>query len=211
MSLLGGQFALIKRQLREQSDELDDFNFQAEPTWHFHTGMLEHLLVTGFEARDINGVTQRETADLPNITNIFDPVVTDPAISALTFKCDSAHSCDNARLSARFYGLYAIDQIDVTDAFKIRLSAREDWFDTEGEARALVPANAGQEQPCNPPTATVCPWIPGQPVERKDDMTSWDIGAVYFLTKDLSVFGGWSSAAYPIFNTEEPETIRPDA
>ena len=207
VSLTGGQFALIKRQLREQTDELDDFNFQAEPTWHFHTAMLNHTLVTGFEARDIDGVTTRATADLPNVLNIFDPVVTDPAISSLTFKCDSGHSCDNARLSARFYGLYAIDQIDVTDAFKIRLSARQDWFDTEGEARALVPANAGQEQPCNPPTATVCPWVPGHPVERNDALTSWDIGAVYFLTKDLSVFAGYSSDAYPIFNTEEPETI----
>ncbi len=118
VSFTGGQYALIKRQLREQTDALDDFNFQAEPTWHFHTGMLNHTLITGFEAREIDGVTQRETADLPNIANIFDPVVTDPAISALTFKCDSGHSCDNARLSARFYGLYAIDQIDVTDAFK---------------------------------------------------------------------------------------------
>jgi iron complex outermembrane receptor protein len=207
VSFTGGQYALIKRQLREQSDEMDDLNFQVEPVWKFHTGSLNHTLVTGFEARDINGVTQRETADLPSVANIFSPVVTDPALSSLIFKCDSGHSCDDARLKARFYGLYAIDQIDVTDAFKIRLSARQDWFDTEGEARALVPVNGGQEQPCNPPTASACPWVPGVPIQRKDSVASWDIGAVYFLTKDFSVFGGWSSDAYPIFNTEEPESI----
>jgi iron complex outermembrane receptor protein len=207
VSKVGSVFELIKRQLREQSDELDDFNFQAEPTWRFHTGMLDHTLVTGFDARDINGVTTRATADLPNIANIFDPVVADPAISSLTFKCDSAHSCDNARLKARFYGLYAVDQIDVTDKFKVRLSVREDWFDTQGEARALLPVNAGQEQPCSPPQAVACPWVPGVPVKQNDQETSWDVGAVYFLTKDLSVFAGYSSDAYPIFNTEEPETI----
>ncbi|HWE45873.1 MAG TPA: TonB-dependent receptor [Caulobacteraceae bacterium] len=207
VSQVGGLYALTRRQLREQSDELDDFNFQAEPTWHFHTGSLNHLLVTGFEARDINGVTTRATADLPNIANIFAPVVTDPAISSLAFKCDSGHSCDNARLNARLYGLYATDQIDVTDALKVRLSVRQDWFDTQGEARTLVPVNAGQEQPCNPPTANACPWVPGVPIKRNDSVTSYDVGAVYFLTKDLSVFAGYSADAYPIFNTEEPESI----
>jgi outer membrane receptor protein involved in Fe transport len=32
------------------------------------------------------------------------------------------------------------------------------------------------------------------------------VGAVYFLHPSLSVFGGYSTGAYPVFNTEEPES-----
>jgi iron complex outermembrane receptor protein len=207
VKLLAGTYQLSGRQLREQDDHTHDLNLQAEPTWRFSTGPLAHVLITGGEFRAIDGTTQRATADLPNITNIYAPVVTDGPLSSLNFQCNSAHSCDNAKLTGRFYGLYAIDQIDVTKAFKIRLSVRQDWFDTEGEARALLPVNSGQEQPCNPPAAAACPWVPGVPIKRSDSVVSWDLGAVYFLMPNLSLFGGWSSDAYPIFNTEEPESI----
>lgn len=204
---IGGFYALAGRQLREQQDHVGDLNLQAEPTWSFSTGALRHVLVTGAEYRQIDGTTQRASADLPNIADIYAPVVTDPARASLLFKCDAGHSCDDADVSARFFGLYAIDQIDVTRALKVRLSVRQDWFDTQGEARALLPVNGGQEQPCDPPAASACPWVPGHPVKRSDQQTSFDVGAVYYLTPHLSLFGGWSSDAYPIFNTEEPETI----
>ncbi|HTW35275.1 MAG TPA: TonB-dependent receptor [Rhizomicrobium sp.] len=210
VAFTGGLYALTKRQLREQKDNVGDFTFQAEPTWTFDTGGLKHVLVTGVEAREINAGTVRETAALPNIANIYAPVVNDGTMGALTFQCSASYSCDNAKLLGQFYGLYAIDQIDVTDALKVRLSVREDWFDTEAEARSPgIPANPGQEEPCtNPPAgSTACPLVPGSPAIQKDALTSWDTGLVYFLTPDLSVFGGYSSAAYPIFNTEEPESV----
>jgi iron complex outermembrane receptor protein len=208
IALVGADYALTRRQLREQKDNINDYLFQAEPTWRFDTGNMKHVLVTGAEARSINAITSRSTADLPNIDNVFDPVVNDGTLAGLTFECDAAHSCDDAKLLGQFYGLYAIDQIDVTDALKVRLSAREDWFDTEAEARSsTVPANGGQQVPCTPPAAFACPLLPGAPVKRSDAMPSWDEGLVYFLNPNLSVFGGYSSAAYPIFNTEEPESV----
>lgn len=208
VALVGGLDALTRRQLRQQQDNVGDFTFQAEPTWNFDTGSLKHVLVTGFEDRDINAGTVRSTADLPNIANVFAPVVNDGSLANLTFKCNASHSCDNARLLGEFYGLYAIDQIDVTDALKLRLSVRQDWFDTEAAARtAGIPANPGQEEPCSPPAATECALVPGAPEKRSDSKTSWDEGLVYFLTPSLSAFGGYSSAAYPIFNTEEPESV----
>jgi iron complex outermembrane receptor protein len=208
ISFTGGFYALTRRQLRQQQDNVGDFTFQAEPTWTFDTGDIKHTLVTGVEARNINAGTERSTADLPNIANVYDPVVNDGTLAGLDFKCDASHSCDNARLLGRFYGVYAIDQIDLTDSLKLRLSAREDWFDTEAAARtANIPANAGQEEPCNPPSATACPLLPGASVTRSDTIPSWDEGLVYFFTPDLSAFGGYSSDAYPIFNTEEPESV----
>jgi iron complex outermembrane receptor protein len=44
-------------------------------------------------------------------------------------------------------------------------------------------------------------------VQRTDRPVSWDVGAVYFILPALSVFGGASEGTYPIFNTEEPESI----
>lgn len=207
VTLAGGDYSLTRRQLRRQSDNVNDLMFQAEPTWSFDTGGVEHTLVTGVEARAIDVGTARATADLPNIANIFDPAVDDGSLSSLDFQCDAAHSCANAKLLAQFYGLYAIDQIDVTDALKVRLSVRKNWFDTEAAARANIPANGGQEEPCVPPQPTECPLMPGFPERRSDAPASWDVGAVYFVAPSLSVFGGYSSSAYPIFNTEEPESV----
>ena len=207
VKLVGGLDALTGRQLREQDDDFNDLNLQVEPVWRFDTGPLKHVLLTGFEARRIDGDTARRTADLPNIANVLAPVVNDGALSGLGFKCDATHSCDNAELSADFYGLYAIDQIDVTPALKLRLSVREDDFHTQDAALALLPVNGGQEQPCSPPQAAACPLVPGHPVTRDDSLVSYDVGAVYFVRPELSVFGGYSSADYPIFNTEEPESV----
>ncbi|HEY3777683.1 MAG TPA: TonB-dependent receptor [Rhizomicrobium sp.] len=208
VALLGGEYALTRRQLRRQSDNLNDALFQAEPTWTFDTGAFHHTLVTGLEAREINAGTVRDTADLPNIANIYHPAVDDGGLASLTFLCDASHNCDNAKLLGQFYGLYAIDQIDLTDQLKVRLSARKDWFETEAAARTSdIPANGGQEEPCNPPQPAACPLLPGNPATRSDSPLSIDGGLVYFLTPGLSVFGGYSSAAYPIFNTEEPESI----
>jgi iron complex outermembrane receptor protein len=200
--------ALINRQLREQHDNVNDLTFQAEPTWTFNTGSVKHVLLVGVEGREINAGTVRATANLPNIANVFDPVVNDGSLAGLNFQCGAKNSCDNARLLGEFYGVYAADQIDVTDALKVRLSVRQDWFNTKAAARtANVPANPGQEEPCVPPQTVECPLVPGAPAKRSDAPLSWDEGAVYFLTPKLSVFGGYSSAAYPIFNTEEPESI----
>ncbi|MBV9990523.1 MAG: TonB-dependent receptor [Alphaproteobacteria bacterium] len=204
---VGDDYQLTRRQLRAQTDDVRDWLFQAEPTWRFDTGGLKHTLVSGAEARIVDAGTLRATADLPSIADIFHPVVIDGSLSSLVFKCDAGHSCADAKLSAEFYGLYLIDQVNVTDALKLRFSVRKDWFETEAAARRLLPVNGGQEEPCDPPQAVQCPLVPGHPMQRHDEPVSWDAGAVYFLTPKFSVFGGYSTAAYPVFNTEEPASV----
>ena len=39
------------RQLRAEHDMLNDFDYQFEPVWSFHTGAIRHTLLTGFEAQ----------------------------------------------------------------------------------------------------------------------------------------------------------------
>ena len=207
LTAAGTGFSLTGRQLRAQTDGIHDLIGQAEPTWTFSTGGIDHVLVTGGEARKIDSHTQRATADLPNIANVFAPVTPETSFGALTFLCNASHSCNNADLDARFYGLYAIDQLSFGESLKVRLSARQNWFKTSAEGRSLIPRNPGSEHICNPPAATTCAFIPGQPVAAKDNPFAWDVGAVYFLTKGLSVFGGYSNNRYPIFNTEEPQSV----
>ena len=202
----GALYALAGRQLREQGDRQHDWVIQAEPTWHFATGPIEHVLVTGGEYRRVDTHTFRSTADLPNIANVLDPVVPETSLGSLSFLCNASHSCNDADLSARFYGLYAIEQAS-WGRLKVRLSGRQNWFDTRAEGDALIPTNPGSEHPCTPPQKTSCPFVPGQPVSRHDQPFTWDVGAVYQLLRPVSVFGGYSRTAYPIFNTEEPQSV----
>lgn len=206
LSLLAGNYALIGRQLREQSDRIHDFVAQAEPTWHFTTGPITHTLVTGGEYRSVDASTRRATADLPNIIDVLNSVVPETSLGALSFLCNASHSCDDADLTARFYGLYAIDQFSL-GKLKVRLSGRQNWFDTSAEGNAGIPVNPGSEHPCSPPQLTSCPFVPGQPVRRHDQPFAWDVGAVYQLVPAVSVYAGYSRTTYPIFNTEEPQSV----
>lgn len=207
LTAAGNTFSLTGRQLREQHDKVQDAIFQAEPTWKFSAGPFPTTLVTGAEARRIDAHTQRRTADLPSIPNIFSPVTPEANLAAPTFLCNASHSCNDADLDARFYGLYGIAQIDLSERLKLRFSGREDWFRTEAEGRSVIPTNPGSEHPCTPLRATTCPFVPGQPVESDNALFSWDAGALYRLADGVSVFGGYSTSSYPIFNTEEPQSV----
>ena len=203
---IGNEYSLTNRQLREQNDDINDFIYQLEPTWHFLTGNVKHVLVTGVEARSVDVESERQTANLPNIANIFAPVVPEQSLGQLTFLCAAGNSCYNDHLWAHYYGAYAIDQMDLTDAWKVRLTGRQNWFTTAGEANTSSPINPGNVYPC-PSIPTGCPFVPGVPVTRTDTPFSWEAGSVYYLRQNLSVFGGYSNSFYPIFNTEEPQSV----
>ncbi|UAK23226.1 TonB-dependent receptor [Sphingomonas nostoxanthinifaciens] len=203
----GSTYSLTARQLRAQTDNIHDFVFQAEPTWHFDAGSMPVMLLVGAEARKIDATSVRSTADLPNIANIYAPVTPETSLSSLSFLCNATHGCNNAKLEGRFYGVYGVGQIDLTHRLKLRLSVRQNWFETSAEGRTIIPLNPSSQHVCSPPAATACAFVPGVPVDRKDHPVSWDVGAVYQLVDALSVFGGYSSSTNPLFNTEETQSI----
>ena len=88
VALLNGFDALEGRQLRWQNDSDNFFDYQFEPVWKFYTGGVHHTLLTGFEYQHQVMDTNRVTADLPNINNIFAPVTTGMSPAALHFMCD---------------------------------------------------------------------------------------------------------------------------
>jgi iron complex outermembrane receptor protein len=134
-----GTISLDGRQLRAQNDSDNFFDYQFEPVWKFYTGGIYHTLLTGFEYQRQVLDTRRVTADLPNITNIFAPTPPELSPAGLTFQCDAKHSCDNDHMVANYYGVYATDQIDLTDKWKLRVGVRQDRYDTDLNPLITVP------------------------------------------------------------------------
>ena len=205
---------LTGRQLRWQNDSDGFFDYQFEPVWKFYTGSVHHTLLTGFEYQHQIMDTNRVTASLPDIPNIFAPVAPETSPNSLAFKCDSAHSCDNNHLVANYYGLYATDQMDLTDKWKLRVGVRQDWFDNELDPLITVP-NANNPSLPGLFTNTGVPVLAGVTQSRNDKPVSWNVGTLYHLTDWMAPYIGASQSYLSNFNSEnstngigKPESAR---
>jgi iron complex outermembrane recepter protein len=187
---------LVGRQLRWQQDHDNSLDYQFEPVWKFDTGSIRHTLLTGFEYQHQTVDTQRVTADLPNITNIFAPMPAEVSPAALNFQCNATHSCDNDHLTADFYGLYATDQMDLTDKWKLRIGVRQDWYDQELDPLITVPGAF---------TSTAVPIIGGVPLFRNDAPVSWNVGTLYKLFPGISPYIGASKSYLSNLNSENAQ------
>ena len=193
VNLSNGNIALEGRQLRWQNDSDNFFDYQFEPVWKFYTGGIHHTLLTGFEYQRQVMDTYRDTADLPNITNVFSPTPPELSPGALTFQCDAKHSCDKDHLVANYYGLYATDQMDLTDKWKLRVGVRQDKYDTDLNPLITVPGAF---------TLTNAPIVAGVPQTRSDTPVSWNIGTLYQLTPWMAPYIGASQSYLANFNSE---------
>jgi iron complex outermembrane recepter protein len=197
---------VVGRQLRQQHDTDNDFDYQLEPIWKFATGTATHTLFTGFEYQHQSMATDRSTADLPNIANAFAPSPPETSVNGLNFLCDSKHSCDDDQLVANYYSLYATDQVDVTDNFKLRLGIRKDWWDTELTPLITVPCAPGST--CGGGSSFGVfnsegqPLIAGVTETRNDAPVSWNVGALYHLLPGISPYFGISKSFLTNFNSE---------
>jgi iron complex outermembrane recepter protein len=181
------------RQLRNQHDTLNDFDYEAEPLWTFHTGRIRHSLLTGFEVQHQSVLDNRATADLPNITNIFDPVVPETSTAGLAFLRDAKHSGFLDNLSANYFGLYATDQIDVTQRLKVRIGGRQDWWDTTLTPEVFVPGRILSGTTLIEPPSKY---------SRDDTPFSWNAGATYRLFNSVSPFFGVARSNLVNFTSE---------
>lgn len=187
---------VVSRQLREQDDTDRSIDYQFEPVWKFTTGSLQHTLLTGFEYQQQKLSTDRATADLPNIPDAFSPQPPESSLTSVHFLCDAKHSCDDDRLGARYYSAYATDQIDVTDAFKVRAGVRQDWWDTTLTPRISVPGRFGTDAK---------PLLAGVSDSRNDAPVSWNVGALYKALSWMSPYIGVSSSHLTNFNSENTQ------
>ena len=183
---------LTGRQLREQTDLDNDLTYQFEPVWKFRTGTVFHTLLTGAEVEWQSINDQRATADLPNITNIFAPVIPETSTAGLAFLRDAKHSGMVDDLRALYLSAYSTDQIDVTDQWKVRLGARQDhWFE-ELNPLVFVPGRLGPNGPIEP----------GLTQTRVDQPVSWSVGTLYKILPGVAPFAGVSKSYLTNFNSE---------
>jgi iron complex outermembrane recepter protein len=181
------------RQLRQQHDTLNDFDYELEPVWRFRTGGLRHTLLTGFEAQHQGLFANRATADLPNITNIFDPIIPEQSVGQLTFLRDAKHSGFIDDLAANYFGLYAVDQVEVTERFKVRVSGRQDWWNTTLDPQIFVPGRIFQGDELIEPPNTY---------RRSDTPFSWSAGGLYRVFPNVSAFFGVARSNLATFSSE---------
>jgi iron complex outermembrane recepter protein len=192
ISFIGGTWQQTGRQLREQTDLDDDFTYQFEPVWKFHTGTVYHTLLTGAQVEWQSIDDQRATASLPNITNIFAPVIPETSTAGLAFLRDASHSGMVDDLRALYLSAYGTDQIDVTDQWKVRLGARQDhWFE-ELNPLVFVPGRLGPNGPIEP----------GLTQTRVDEPVSWSVGTLYKILPGVAPFAGVSKSYLTNFNSE---------
>jgi iron complex outermembrane receptor protein len=181
------------RQLRKQHDVLNDFDFESEPVFRFRTMRVRHTLLTGIEEQHQSVVANRSTADLQNITNIFNPVVPETSTAGLTFLQDAKHSGFLDDLTANYFGLYATDQIDVTEKLKVRVSGREDLWNTTLSPQVFVPGRILTGTTLIEPPNTY---------NRFDTPFGWSAGAVYRVLPGVTPFFGVARSNLVNFSSE---------
>jgi iron complex outermembrane recepter protein len=187
---------VVNRQLRQQDDQDNSVDYQLEPIWKFATGTIQHTLLTGFEYQQQRLATERSTADLPNIPDAFAPAPPETSLDGIVFQCNAKHSCDNDRLAANYYSLYATDQIDVTDQWKVRAGVRQDWWDTSLTPLISVPGRFGTDGK---------PLLANIKDTRDDAPISWNIGTLYKLSSWMSPYAGVSESHLTNFNSENTQ------
>ena len=194
---VGGEWQEQGRQLREQIDHDYDFTYQLEPLWKFHTGPVGHSLLTGAQVEWQSIDDNRLTANLPNITNIFAPVIPETSTAGLAFLRTPSNSGMMDDLRALYLSTYATDQIDVTDDWKVRLGVRQEhWY--EGlTPQVFVPGRYD-------PNGNL--FEPGVTETRIDTPTSWSVGTLYKILPGLAPFAGVSKSYLTNFNSETTQT-----
>jgi iron complex outermembrane receptor protein len=128
---------------------------------------------------------------LSPIANIFAPVIPETSTAGLTFLRDASHSGMIDDLQATYLGAYVTDQIDVTERFKVRLSARKDWWYEDLTPQIFVPGRINTQS-------------------RIDTPFSWSAGALYKVLPGVAPFVGVAQSYLTNFNSESTQTgVRP--
>ncbi|HEY0161315.1 MAG TPA: TonB-dependent receptor [Edaphobacter sp.] len=181
------------RSLRSQHDVVNSIDFESEPVFNFRFGKVRNTLLTGVEIQHQTIAANRSTANLPDITNIFDPVIPETSTAGLIFLRDASHSGFLDHLNANYQGLYATDQMDLTSRLKLRIGGRQDWWQTQLTPLINVPGRSlGSGQLIEPPNVYT----------RNDTPFSWNAGLLYRALPGVSLFFGAAHSNLANFNSE---------
>jgi len=177
-----GSTVMDQRRFREQKDLATDIVYQFEPVWNVKTGTIKHTLLGGFEYQRQNLDARRQRANLPNIANVFRPVIPERSRTELSFTRQFDREVETNQ-----YGLYAQDQIDFSEQWKARVGVRFEQFDAEDIERVNRTRRS-----------------------RSDDRVSPNAGLVYQPTKWTSLYAAFGQSSLANLSSEgsarPPET-----
>ncbi len=170
------------RNVRQQYDNARYTNFQNEITANFNTGRLAHTLLGGVEYANTNVNTRRIDFTLPNIANIFNPIILETSLAGLA----QTPSFDR-KIKSDIVSFYMQDQIAFNEQFKLRAGLRNDRvsYSDKGFQRFGTPA-AYQYRI----------------VDETANIISGSIGAVYQPNSQLAFYAGYSEGGFINLATE---------
>lgn len=169
--------AFTGRSGRTQTDRATFTNLSSELTLKA-AGPLPQTVLVGAEYERVRDATARSTYSLPSIANALAPVVPEATLAALPLAPGFDKTIGSDTLS-----LYAQDQIEISRRWKARAGLRLDrahWFD-EGVGNSLTA----------PTVANV-----DRKLDVHETLPSWQLGAVYQPSGQVSFFGGYTQGRF---------------
>lgn len=181
--------AFTGRNGRTQTDKASFTNLSSELTFRA-AGPLPQTLLVGAEYERVRDATARYTYSLPSVANAFAPVVPETALASLPL----TRSFDK-KIGADTVSLYAQDQIEISRRWKARAGLRLDrahWFD-DGFGNSLTV----------PTVANVF-----RKLDVHETLPSWQVGAVYQPSSQVSFFGGYTQGRFVSVQSESANLDR---
>lgn len=168
------------RAFREQTDKAFDLTYQTEAVWKTLTGSLKHTILAGAEYQYKNYDSVRDTV---NFTPITDPL--NPVLETSRTQATSIVRNFNIRQVANYAGVYAQDQIEISDQLKARVGGRFDIFGINRSGSVLTGTVNDTKSYAQSPTAL-----------------SYQAGLVYQPIREVSLYGGISKNYLAALSTE---------
>ncbi|MEM7481226.1 MAG: TonB-dependent siderophore receptor [Acidobacteriota bacterium] len=158
---------VVSRSLLLLDDEQTLFGNQLEGIAELTTGRVEHSLLVGFEASQLEDTFTFDVAALPEI-DLFAPVEGSPASLDQLFRIPGQGRSVDAR--SRVLAPYVVDQMRFGERFELLVGLRFDRVDFEDDASGA---------------------------SRDDDEVSPMIGAVFAATPKVTLYGNAGQAFAP--------------
>lgn len=181
--------AFTGRNGRTQTDQATFTNLSSELTLRAG-GALPQTILVGAEYERVRDATARYTYSLPSMSNALAPVVPETTLAGLPL----TRSFDKT-IGSDTVSLYAQDQIELSRRWKARAGLRLDrahWFD-EGFGNSLTV----------PTVANVF-----RKLDVHQTLPSWQVGAVYRPSSQVSFFGGYTQGRFISVQSESANLDR---
>jgi len=182
--------SMTGRTVRGQADDASYTTVQNEMVLKAGTGQIKHIILAGFEYQNTQIDTKRINYQLPNIANIFNPVVLETSLAGLPIAPAGGY---DRRIVSNTFSFYGQDQIAIGEYWKLRAGVRNDHVNY---------SDRGMESGVY------------REVNQSKDLTTGQVGAVFQPTKTLAFYMGYSKGAYINLSTEgtrlsaSPETSK---